>query len=137
MLGTGRSICSCVPAAPGAGTPATLAAESKLLGVIGRAGTDLNPASLRGMYLRARMNAAERVPMMGIADARGLFADNGFTVRQILGYSYLPYRRDGRNLWGPGVRRRAEMAMAGSKSLQPAAGSFLMVAVLEPSGPGD
>jgi SAM-dependent methyltransferase len=97
----------------------------------------LNPASLRGMYLRARMNPAQKVPMMGIADARKLFADNGFTVRQILGYSFLPYRRDGRNLWGPGVRRRAEMAMAGSKSLQPVAGSFLVVAVPEPSGPGD
>ena len=97
----------------------------------------LNPASLRGMYLRARMNPAERVPMMGIADARKLFADNGFTVRQVLGYSYLPYRRDGRNLWGPGVRRRTETAMAGSKSLQPVAGSFLVVAALKPSGPGD
>ena len=29
------------------------------------------------------------------------------------------------------------MAMAGSKSLQPVAGSFLVVAALEPSGPGD
>ncbi len=97
----------------------------------------LNPASLRGIYLRLRMNPAERVPMMGIADARRLFADNGFTVRQILGYSYLPYRRDGRNLWGPAARRRAEMIMAGSKSLQRVAGSFLMVATLEPSGPDD
>ena len=75
----------------------------------------LNPASLRGMYLRLRMNPAGRVPMMGIADARQLFADNGFTVRQILGYSFLPYRRDGRNLWGPAARRTAEMSMAGSK----------------------
>jgi O-antigen/teichoic acid export membrane protein/SAM-dependent methyltransferase len=97
----------------------------------------LNPASLRGMYLRLRMNPAERIPMMGIADARRLFADNGFTVRRILGYSYLPYRRDGRNLWGPGARRRAEMIMAGSKILQPVAGSFLMVATLKPSGSDD
>jgi SAM-dependent methyltransferase len=94
----------------------------------------LNPASLRGMYLRARMNPAERIPMMGIPDARRLFADNGFTVRHILGYSYLPYRRDGRNLWGPAARRRAEMIMAGSKSLQRVAGSFLIVAVLKPAG---
>lgn len=72
--------------------------------------------------------------MMGIADARKLFADNGFTVRQILGYSYLPYRRDGRNLRGPAARRTAEMIMAGSKILQPVAGSFLVVAALEPSG---
>ena len=97
----------------------------------------LNPASLRGMYLRARMNPAERVPMMGIAEARELFAGNGFIVSHILGYSYLPYRRDGRNLGGPRVRRRVETAMAGSKSLQPVAGSFLVVAALEPSGPGD
>jgi SAM-dependent methyltransferase len=97
----------------------------------------LNPASLRGMYLRARMNPAERIPMMGIADARRLFSGNGFTVRQILGYSYLPYRRDGRNLRGPSARRRAEMIMAGSKSLQRVAGSFLMVAAPEPSGPDD
>ena len=95
----------------------------------------LNPASLRGMYLRLRMNPAERVPMMGIADARRLFADNGFTVRQILGYSYLPYRRDGRNLWGAAARRTAEMSMAGSKIFQPVAGSFVMMATLEPSGP--
>ena len=95
----------------------------------------LNPASLRGMYLRLRMNLAERVPMMGIAEARGLFADNGFTVRQILGYSYLPYRRDGRHLWGPAARRTAELSMAGRKTLQPVAGSFLMAATLEASGP--
>jgi hypothetical protein len=56
----------------------------------------LNPASLRGMHLWVRMNAAKRALVMGIAGARKLFADNGFTVRQILGYSYLPYRRDGR-----------------------------------------
>ena len=95
----------------------------------------LNPASLRGMYLRLRMNPAERVPMMGIADARRLFADNGFAVRQILGYGYLPYRRDGRHLWGPAARRTAEMSMAGSKIFQPVAGSFVMMATLEPSGP--
>jgi hypothetical protein len=89
------------------------------------------------MYLRVRMNPAERVSMMGLTDTRKLFADNGFTVRQLLGYSYLPYRRDGRNLWGPGVRRRVETAMAGSKSFRPVAGSFLVVAALEPSGPGD
>jgi SAM-dependent methyltransferase len=94
----------------------------------------LNPASLRGIYLRLRMDPAERVSMMGIAEARRLFTDHGFTVRQILGYSYLPYRRDGRNLWVPDARRIAEMIMAGSKILQPTAGSFLIVAALEPSG---
>lgn len=95
----------------------------------------LNPASVRGTYLRLRMKPAERIPMMGIADACTLFADNGFTVRQILGYSYLPYRRDGRNLWGPAARRAAEMFMAGRKILQPVAGSFLVVATLKPCGP--
>jgi SAM-dependent methyltransferase len=96
----------------------------------------LNPASLRGMYLRARMSPAGRIPMMGIADARELFTDNGFAVRRVFGYSYLPYRRDGRRLRGPRLRRRAEMIMAGSKRLQPIAGSFLVVAAPEPSGPG-
>jgi O-antigen/teichoic acid export membrane protein/SAM-dependent methyltransferase len=95
----------------------------------------LNPASLRGRYLRLRMNPADKVPMMGIAEARKLFADNGFTVCRILGYSYLPYRRDGRHLWGPAARRRVEMIMAGSTGLQRIAGSFLVVAALEPSGP--
>jgi SAM-dependent methyltransferase len=95
----------------------------------------LNPASLRGMYLRLRMNPAARPPMMRVGDARRLFANHGFTVRQILGYSYLPYRRDGRSLRGPVVRRAAEMSLAGRKILEPIAGSFLMVAALQSSGP--
>ncbi len=97
----------------------------------------LNPASLRGRYLRLRMKPAARVPMMGISEARMLFADHGFTVRQILGYSYLPYRRDGRNLWLPTARRTAETFIAGSEVLQPVAGSFLLVATPEPSGSED
>jgi SAM-dependent methyltransferase len=97
----------------------------------------LNPASLRGRYLRFRMNPAERPPMMGVQDARRLLTGNGFTVLRILGYSYLPYRRDGRNLWGAAARRAVEISMAGSKILQPIAGSFLLVATLEPSGPDD
>jgi hypothetical protein len=73
--------------------------------------------------------------MMRVGDARRLFANHGFTVRQILGYSYLPYRRDGRSLRGPVVRRAAEMSLAGRKILEPIAGSFLMVAALQSSGP--
>jgi O-antigen/teichoic acid export membrane protein/SAM-dependent methyltransferase len=95
----------------------------------------LSPTSLRGMYLRLRMKPAKRPPMMRVAEARQLFTDNGFTVRRILGYGYLPYRRDGRNLRGAVIRRTAEMSMAGSKILQPIAGSFLLVAALEPPGP--
>jgi SAM-dependent methyltransferase len=94
----------------------------------------LNPASLRGMYLRLRMASAEPPPMVGIADARRLFTDNGFTVCRIIGYSYLPYRRDGRQLWNAKARRKAELKMAGRSSLQPIAGSFLLVAKLDPSG---
>ena len=75
--------------------------------------------------------------MMGVQDARRLLTGNGFTVLRILGYSYLPYRRDGRNLWGAAARRAVEISMAGSKILQPIAGSFLLVATLEPSGPDD
>ena len=94
----------------------------------------LNPVSLRGMYLRFRMDPAARPPMMEVEEARQLFTAHGFSVRQVLGYSFLPYRRDGRKLLGPTARRRAEMSVAGSKILQPIAGSFLLVAGLEPSG---
>jgi len=102
----------------------------------------LNPASLRGRYLRLRMASAEPLPMMGIEEACRLFTDNGFTVCRIIGYSYLPYRRDGRHLWKAEARRKAELRMAGRRALQPIAGSFLLVARLqplavrlEPSGP--
>lgn len=95
----------------------------------------LNPASLRGMYLRLRMDPAARPPMMPVEEGRRLFTAHGFTVRRVLGYSFLPYRRDGRKLLGPAARRAAELSLAGRKTLLPIAGSFLVVAAHEPSGP--
>ena len=88
----------------------------------------LNPASLRGTYLRLRTARATRPSMMSISDACQLFEAHAFTVRQILGYSFLPYRRDGRALLAPGARQAVETRLAGIKALRPVAGSFLVVA---------
>ena len=96
----------------------------------------LNAASLRGAYLRLRTTSAARPPMMSVGQARRLFADHGFAVRQILGYSFLPYRRDGRALLAPAVRRRVEMRLAGSDALLPVAGNFMLVAAFDPPGVG-
>jgi SAM-dependent methyltransferase len=95
----------------------------------------LNPASLRGTYLRLRMSRATRPPMMSIGHSRRMFAAHGFTVRQILGYSFLPYRRDGRALLAPVARRVVETHLAGSRPLMPVAGSFLVVATPDPPAP--
>jgi SAM-dependent methyltransferase len=94
----------------------------------------LNPCSLRGAYLRLRTTPGARPSMASVAQARWLFTSNGFTVRMVLGYSFLPYRRAGRTLLAPPARRAVEMRLAGSKALLPVAGSFLLVAALEPSG---
>jgi ubiquinone/menaquinone biosynthesis C-methylase UbiE len=94
----------------------------------------LNPFSLRGAYLRLRMPPSTRPSMMSVKQARRLFTANGFTVRRIVGYSYLPYRRAGRNLIGPVARLSLETRLAGMNALLPIAGSFLVVAALEPSG---
>ncbi len=97
----------------------------------------LSPVSLRGTYLRLRLPAAARPPMMSIAQARRLFAAHGLTVRRVLGYSFLPYRRAGRTLRAAGARRAVEMGLAGTGVLQPLAGNFLLVATREPSGRHD
>jgi SAM-dependent methyltransferase len=97
----------------------------------------LSPVSLRGAYLRLRMAPAARPPMMSAAKARRLFAAHGFTVRQLLGYSFLPYRRDGRALLAPVTRRAVEMRLAGTHALLPVAGSFLLVATLESAAVND
>jgi O-antigen/teichoic acid export membrane protein/SAM-dependent methyltransferase len=94
----------------------------------------LNPLSLRGTYLRVRMRPAARPPMMSVSRARRLFTAHGFTVRAILGYSFLPYRRAGRTLLVPAARRAVEMRLAGTDALLPVAGSFLLVAALDPAG---
>jgi SAM-dependent methyltransferase len=94
----------------------------------------LNPVSLRGAYLRLRMKSAARPPMMTLEEARRLFVAHGFTVHQILGYSFLPFRRDGRHLLAPGVRRAVETSLAGVDFLRPVAGSFLLVAGVTTGG---
>jgi SAM-dependent methyltransferase len=97
----------------------------------------LNPASLRGRYLRLRMTRAARPSMMSVNDARWLFEAHAFTVRRILGYSFLPYRRDGRTQLAPVARRAVETRLAGTGALLPVAGSFLVVATPDSSGPRD
>ena len=96
----------------------------------------LNPVSLRGTYLRLRLKPAVRPPMMSIENARRLFVAHGFTVHQILGYGFLPFRREGRKLLAPAARRALETSLAGSDILRPVAGSFLLVAGVAPSGLG-
>jgi SAM-dependent methyltransferase len=93
----------------------------------------LNPVSLRGGYLRLRMTPAARPPMMSFEKARRLFLAHGFTVHQILGYSFLPFRREGRKLLAPTAQRAVETCLAGTDILRPIAGSFLLVAGLAPS----
>lgn len=97
----------------------------------------LSPASLRGMYLRLRTTRATRPSMMSVNDACRLFEAHAFTVRQILGYSLLPYRRDGRTQLAPVARRALETRLAGTGALLPVAGSFLVVATPDSSGPRD
>jgi SAM-dependent methyltransferase len=97
----------------------------------------LNPVSLRGTYLRLRTTRATRPSMMSIDDACRLFEAHAFTVRQILGYSLLPYRRDGRAQLAPVARRAVETRLAGIRALLPVAGSFLVVATPDSSAPQD
>lgn len=97
----------------------------------------LSPVSLRGAYLRLRMAPAARPVMMSARQARRLLAAHGFTVRRVVGYSFLPYRRAGRTLLAPRTRRAVETRLAGNRLLQPVAGSFLLVAALESAGSGD
>jgi len=90
----------------------------------------LTPRSARGAYLR--LHAAEQLPMCSTAQAEELFTKHGFTVRQFLGYNFLPYRRDGRKLLATAARRAVELTLAGHKRLLPVAGSFLVVAEARP-----
>lgn len=72
--------------------------------------------------------------MMSINEARALFEAHGFTVSRVLGYSFLPYRRDGRSLYAPSVRRAIETRMAGNRTLLPIASNFIVVTSLGPPG---
>lgn len=95
----------------------------------------LNPQSLRGIYLRLRTAPAIRPSMMSVNDACRLFEAHAFTVRQILGYSLVPYRRDGRRLLAPAARHAVETRLAGNRALLPMAGSFILVATPASSAP--
>ena len=90
-----------------------------------------NPASLRGTYLRARTSRATRPAMMSVSEACEMLKVHGFTPRQVVGYSFLPYRRDGRKQLAPSVRRAVETRLAGNRALLPAAGSFIVVSSLD------
>jgi SAM-dependent methyltransferase len=96
----------------------------------------LNPRSIRGAYLRLRLRGASRPPMTSAGAAAELFAAHGFAVRAILGYSFLPYRRDGRNLLLPRARRAVESGLAGRRLLLPVAGSFVVIAGTGEDGTG-
>ena len=86
----------------------------------------LNPQSLRGSYLRLRR--APDVTMVALAEARSLLARHGLTVRQVRGYSYLPYRRDGSHLILPGLRRRIEERLARIDRIAGWGSCFILVA---------
>jgi SAM-dependent methyltransferase len=88
----------------------------------------LNPRSLRGTYLRLRVPEGRRPPMAAPAESAALFAAHGFTVRAMAGYSFLPYRREGRHLLAPAARRVVELKLAGRPSLLPVSSCFLVVA---------
>jgi SAM-dependent methyltransferase len=88
----------------------------------------LNPWSARGLYLQARWLGRRRIPMMSPRSARRLLRGAGLEVVEVVGYDYLPYRRDGsRQLW-PGIRAKVEQRLAGRSALRPVAGSFIVVA---------
>lgn len=72
---------------------------------------------------------------MSVNDACRLFEAHAFTVRQILGYSLVPYRRDGRRLLAPAARHAVETRLAGNRALLPMAGSFILVATPASSAP--
>ena len=78
-----------------------------------------------------QMHANAVRPAMSIKEVRELFEEHGFTVCKVLGYSFLPYWREGRALLAPSARRAVETRLAGSGVLLPVAGSFIVVAALE------
>ena len=86
----------------------------------------LNPRSLRGSYLRLRR--ATDITMMAVAEARSLLARHGLSVRQVHGYSYLPYRRDGSRQVLPGLRRHIEERLARVDTIAGWGSCFILVA---------
>lgn len=88
----------------------------------------LNPASLRGRYLRMRWAGQQRVPMLAPRDVDEMLAAAGFDVLARYGYEYLPYRREGTRLWAPAVRRRLEMMLLDKPRIAALGGAFIVVA---------
>jgi SAM-dependent methyltransferase len=86
----------------------------------------LNPRSPRGRYLRLRH--ASNVTMMGVSEAHALLGRHGLSVRQVRGYSYLPYRRDGSRVFLPRVRRIVEGWLARVDLLTDWGSCFLLLA---------
>ena len=88
----------------------------------------LNPASLRGRYLRMRWAGQQRVPMLAPREVDEMFAAAGFDVLARYGYEYLPYRREGTRLWAPALRRRVEMMLLDKPGIAALGGAFIVVA---------
>lgn len=88
----------------------------------------LNPASLRGRYLRMRWAGQRRVPMLAPRDVDEMLAAAGFDVLAQYGYEYLPYRREGTRLRAPALRRRLEMMLLDRPRIAALGGAFIVVA---------
>jgi SAM-dependent methyltransferase len=88
----------------------------------------LNPASLRGRYLRMRWAGQQRMPMLTPRAVDDMFTDAGFDIVARYGYEYLPYRREGSRLWAPGLRRRLEMVLLDKPRIVALGGAFIVVA---------
>ena len=88
----------------------------------------LNPASLRGRYLRMRWAGQQRVPMLAPRDVDEMLTAAGFDVLARYGYEYLPYRREGTRLWAPAVRGRIEMMLLDKPRIAALGGAFIIVA---------
>ena len=88
----------------------------------------LNPASLRGRYLRLRWAGRQRVPMLSPGAVDQLLDGAGFEVVARYGYEFLPYRREGTHLRAVAVRRRVERALLDRPRIAGLGGAFLVVA---------
>jgi SAM-dependent methyltransferase len=88
----------------------------------------LNPWSARGLYLQARWVGRRRTPMLSPRSARRLLRGAGFEVVDVVGYDYLPYRRDGARQVLPAVRAKIERRLTRWSVLRPVAGSFMVAA---------
>jgi SAM-dependent methyltransferase len=88
----------------------------------------LNPASLRGRYLRLRWGGRRRTPMLSPSDAETLLGDADFDVVAVYGYEYLPYRRAGSRLRAVALRRRVEAGLLDRLRITGLSGAFIVVA---------